>query len=248
MFRLFMILVCIFGVVQGAIAQSEFQPKSHGVFIPLDGKIVRVVPAGKQIAIEDKLYRDKINDEMKSFDGSGEFAILEFGAKAALLSSAELTNFQASKLESVLVEYRKELESVKAFDTFGIAEVKIKFANSIQSILLPQQVSTISKSMKRSLRVLSILIESKEFQFGIAKDEKEELIERSAEINSKLNEIVKEAEEKAAKVREEIKKAYGEIFNQEQKSRVEKVLNVDSIIENMTIKDMLLDTKVKKKR
>ena len=39
MFRLFMLLVCIFGAVQGAIAQPEFQPKSHGFYIPLDGHI-----------------------------------------------------------------------------------------------------------------------------------------------------------------------------------------------------------------
>ncbi len=247
MFRLLIFSACIFGVAQGAGAQ-EFQPKSHGFYIPHEGNIVRAIPAGRQIAIEDSLYRDKINEELKSYEGSGEFAILELGAKTTLLSSAELTENQKSELKNVLVEFRKELESVPAYDTFGIAEVKMKFATPIQDILLPEQLKTISVNIKRPMRVLTILIESEEAQFGLEENEKKGLIKRSAEINSKLAEILKEAEEKAAKVREEIKTAYSEVLNQEQKYRVEKVLDVDSIIENMTIKDMLLDTKAKKKR
>ena len=92
------------------------------------------------------------------------------------------------------------------------------------------------------------MIQSHESQFGIEEHEKEGLIERSVQLNSKLNEIMKEAEEKAEKVREEIKQAYAEVLNQEQKSRVEKVLNVDAIIENMTIRDMIQDTKVKNRK
>ena len=146
---------------------------------------------------------------------------------------------QKSKLLQISKSYT---DSINSSDRRSWNEIRAFHLKQLQSVLLPEQLSAVSKKIygNRFLsRILSARVANK---ISLSKEQKRAITEKCSTLNSSIKELLQEVEERKSKIRQQIHEIYTEELTDQQKRQIERGINVEDRLEKMSILDFEADT------